>query len=126
MCRHRRTGKKTSGHLKKLREEWVTEPPYRFMFQDEARFGRISDIRRCWHPEPSMPLRRTSVIQENTYAYGVVNIFDGQFESLALPHCDTGCMQIFLDRISFRHKDGKIIMAVDGVGWHKSHTLEIP
>lgn len=64
--------------------------------------------------------------QENTYAYGAVNIISGQLESLILPHCDTGCMQIFLDEISGRHPDEKIAMVVDGAGWHKSKSLKVP
>lgn len=51
---------------------------------------------------------------------------DGRFESLVLPHCDTGCMQIFLDEISSRHQGEKIAMVMDGAGWHKSRSLNVP
>ena len=37
------------------------------MFQDEARFGRISDTRRCWCPKPARPLCQAMVTQEYTY-----------------------------------------------------------
>jgi hypothetical protein len=37
-----------------------------------------------------------------------------QFESLVLPRCDTGCMQIFLDMLSSRHECERIIMIADG------------
>ena len=96
------------------------------MFQDEARFGRISENRRCWCPKPVRPVCPSLVSQENTYAYGVVNILDGQFESLVLPHCDTDCMQIFLDEISGRHPGDKIVMVLDCAGWHKSKSLDLP
>ena len=36
------------------------------MFQDEARFGRISDTRRCWCPKPIRPLCYAMVTQEYT------------------------------------------------------------
>jgi transposase len=96
------------------------------MFQDEARFGRISENRRRWCPKPTRPVCPSLVSQENTYAYGVVNILDGQFESLVLPHCDTDCMQIFLDEISGRHPSDKIAMVLDCAGWHKSKSLDLP
>jgi len=96
------------------------------MFQDEARFGRISESRRCWCPRPIRPICPTSVSQENTYAYGVVDIESGRFESLVLPRCDTDCMQIFLDEISLRHREEKIVMVMDGAGWHKSKSLKVP
>jgi hypothetical protein len=37
------------------------------MFQDEARFGRISDVRTCWHKKPHRPQVRTQVTQHYTY-----------------------------------------------------------
>jgi transposase len=35
-------------------------------------------------------------------------------------------MQIFLDIISSRYKGEKIVMVLDGAGWHKSNRLTIP
>jgi len=96
------------------------------MFQDEARFGRISEHRRCWCPAPERPTCLSLVSQENIYAYGAVSFPGGQFESLVLPRCDTDCMQVFLDEISSRHSEEKILMITDGAGWHKSKSLEVP
>ncbi len=42
------------------------------MFQDEARFGRINDVRRCWAPKPMRPLCQAMLTHEYTYAYAVV------------------------------------------------------
>lgn len=47
------------------------------MFQDEARFGRISDTRYCWCRGPSRPLVQAMVTQHDTYAYGAVSPQDG-------------------------------------------------
>ena len=111
----------------KLQKKWIKKgDTFRLMFQDEARFGRISDHRHCWCPAPKRPVCPALVSQENTYAYGVVSLPDGQFESLVLPRCDTDCMQIFLKEISSRHPKEKILMVMDGAGWHKSKSLEVP
>lgn len=96
------------------------------MFQDEARFGRISDGRRCWCPKPTRPVCPTTVCHENIYAYGAVSILDGQLDSLILPKVNTTCMQIFLDEIAKRYSDERIVMVLDGAGWHKAHDLKIP
>lgn len=96
------------------------------MFQDESRFGLISETRRCWCPKPERPVCPSLVNQENTYTYGAVSLPDGQFESLVLPRCDTDCMRIFLDMLSSRHEGERIIMIADGAGWHKSSLLRIP
>ena len=96
------------------------------MFQDEARFGRISDVRRCWCPKPARPLCMASVSQEYAYAYAAVSIADGQMDSLMLPHVNTLCMQVFLDEVAARHPDDRIVMVLDGAGWHRAHALCVP
>lgn len=92
------------------------------MFQDEARFGRISDTRRCWCPKPARPLCRAMVTQEYTYAYAAVSVVDGEMDSLVLPRVNADCMQIFLDEVASRHPENRIIMVMDGAGWHQGVT----
>lgn len=96
------------------------------MFQDEARFGRISDTRSCWCRRPARPLVRAMVTQQYTYAYGTVSPQDGCFDSLVLPQVNTECMQIFLDEIARRHPDDNVVMVLDGAGWHKSKDFHLP
>jgi hypothetical protein len=96
------------------------------MFQDEARFGCIAETRRCWCPKPDRPVCPSTVSQEYTYAYGAASIMDGQWDSLILPQVNTVCMQIFLNEISTRYPDERIVMILDGAGWHKSKQLTVP
>ena len=96
------------------------------MFQDEARFGRISDVRRCWAPFPIRPLCRGMLTHEYTYAYGAVDAISGQFDSLILPYVNTACTQLFLDEVAARHPRHRIIMVMDGAGWHRSGALKVP
>ena len=118
--------KKLPQVIKEYKRTWLKGRPLRLMFQDEARFGRISRSRRCWCPKPHRPLCRTMVCQDYTYAYGAVSLPDGQWDSLVLPHADSICMQIFLDEISSRYPKEKILMVGDGAGWHRSKSLKIP
>jgi len=96
------------------------------MFQDKARFGRINDVRRCWAPRPVRPLCRAMVTHEYTYAYGAVDVLNGELDSLILPHVNTDCMQIFLDEVGARHPMHRIILVLDGAGWHASTELKPP
>ena len=112
--------------MNELLDGWQDGLPFRLMFQDESRFGLISETRRCWCPKPERPVCPSLVSQENTYVYGAVSLPYGKFESLVLPRCDTDCMQIFLDVLSERHDDERIVMIADGAGWHKSNSLRIP
>ena len=89
------------------------------MFQDEARFGRISDTRRCWCPRPTRPLCQAMVSQQYTYAYAAVSVADGELDSLLLPHVNGACMQLFIDEVAARHPGERVVMVMDGAGWHQ-------
>ena len=100
--------------------------PLRLMFQDEARFGRISDCRYCWAKFPLRPTVSAMLTHEYVYAYGVVSIQDGAFDSLVLPWVNSHCMALFLAEIASRYPDDNIVMVLDGAGWHKSLSMPIP
>ena len=96
------------------------------MFQDEARFGRINDVRRCWAPKPLRPVCQAMLTHEYTYAYAAVDVASGELDALILPHVNTACMQVFLDEVAARHADQHIVMVLDGAGWHTGHALQRP
>ena len=50
----------------------------------------------------------------------------GELDSLILPHVNTDCMQIFLNEVSARHLEERIVMVIDGAGWHRSDALIAP
>jgi transposase len=100
--------------------------PLRIMFEDEARFGRISDPRRCWAPFPFRPLVHAAVVQEFTYAYAAVSPHDGVLDSLILPGVGTDMMNLFVTEVATRHPNEFLIMIMDGAGWHTAKDLSIP
>ena len=118
--------KKLPERLAQIAQEWDRPGPIRLMFQDEARFGRIAENRRCWCPKPVRPVCPTMVCQEYIYAYGAVSIADGQWDSLILPQANTCCMQIFLDEVALRYPVDRIVMVLDGAAWHRSSGLKAP
>jgi transposase len=96
------------------------------MFQDEGRFGRICNPRRCWAPEGFRPSVPAQLIREFTYVFAAVSPCDGVMDSLILPEVNTQVMSIFLEEVSSRHHDDFIIMFMDRAGWHRSHNLTVP
>lgn len=118
--------KKLGEYIEEIEANWLGDQPVLLLFQDEARFGRISDIRKCWCPKPYRPLCQAMITHEYTYAYAAVSVADGQMDSLILPHVNSACMQIFLDEVAKRHPENRIIMILDGAGWHKAGTLVTP
>jgi transposase len=96
------------------------------MFQDEARFGRISDPKKCWAMDGIRPEIKVQTIREYVYVFGAISPKDGCHDSLILPYANTEAMSRFLEEVSRRHADERIIMFMDQAGWHKSKSLRIP
>lgn len=120
------SGKKLPEILSEIVQDWAGGQAVKLMFQDEARFGRISDVRRCWAPYPMRPMCQAMLTHEYTYAYGAVDACTGELDSLILPQVNTGCMQLFLNEVSKRHPNERIVMVIDGAGWHRSRMLKAP
>jgi transposase len=96
------------------------------MFQDEARFGRIADVRRCGCPKPIRPIGQAMVTPQYTSAYAAVSVLDGGLDTLILPRVNGACMPLFLDEVAARHPDERIVRVLDGAGWHQSGSLKLP
>lgn len=98
----------------------------RIMFQDEARFGRINNLRKCWVPLGYRPTVGKQMIREYTYVYAAVSPSDGVSDFLILPTMTTQVMNIFLAEVAKRHKNEFIYMLYDGAPCHKKNTLKVP
>ena len=102
------------------------ELPLRVMFQDEARFGRINDPKRCWSPKRTRPTVGKQIIREYTYAYGAVSPRDGAADFLILPVMTAVAMKVFPDELARRHDGQYILMIYDGAPCHSPGALNIP
>jgi hypothetical protein len=96
------------------------------MFQDEARFGRIQDARRCWAQSKCRPLIKAQLVREYTYAYAAVCPATGESSSLELPYANTECMNLFLSEVSKTYNGYNILMFMDQASWHKAGFLKVP
>jgi transposase len=96
------------------------------MFQDEARFGRISEGAACWAFPGFRPLVGAQIVRQYTYAYAALSPIDGIMDSFILPDMYTDTLSIFLAEVSKRHKKEFIVMVLDGAPCHRSGTLAVP
>ena len=96
------------------------------MFEDEARFGRMSDPIRCWAPAGCRPQVPTHRVRQYTHVFGSVCPQDGELISLILPYADTAAMSFYLAEVSRRHPDEHILMFLDRAGWHQAKALIVP
>jgi len=95
-------------------------------FEDEARFGRINNLRHCWVPKDDVPVAARQMIREHIYVFSSVCPQTGELYSLILPACNTDTMQIFLNGLSTQYDHYRIILLMDKAGWHISSKLFIP
>ena len=96
------------------------------MFQDEARFGRMSRARRCWAPAKTRPVMSNGYEREFTYVYGAVSPREGDFDYRVCQKMNTAEMGGFLHQISGKYPAEFILMVLDGASSHKAKALEIP
>jgi transposase len=104
----------------------VDRLPIRLMFQDEARFGRMSDPRACWAPAPQRPVVNLALVREFRYEYAAVSPWDGCLDFMTSEKMNTENMSAFLAQISQAHRDEYIIMVLDGASSHRSKDLKLP
>ena len=98
----------------------------RLMYIDEAGFGRISDMAKCWAPHGVRPVVYRHHIREYEYTYGAVDPVNGDKFFLVLPHCNTACMNVFLRELSAEFPKDYLLLGADNAVWHKAKSLEIP
>lgn len=96
------------------------------MFQDEARFGRMSDPRACWAPAPQRPTVSLALIREFRYEYCAVSPWDGALDYITSEKMNTESMTRFLSHVGNAHSDEFIVMVLDGASSHKSKDLQVP
>jgi hypothetical protein len=109
-----------------LKSEAVRGRAARIVFQDEARFGRMVRIRRCWAPAPLRPTVANGYERQFVYVYGAVSPVQGQLDWKICPKMDTEQMNAFLVQVSQAHPEEFIFMVLDGASSHRSHELLIP
>lgn len=96
------------------------------MFQDEARFGRMVRIRRCWSPAPERPVVANGYEREFVYVYGGVSPLEGELDWMICPKMNTERMGQYLAQVRAAHPGEFIVMVVDGASSHVSKDLVVP
>jgi len=109
-----------------LKPEVVRGRPVRLMFQDEARFGRMVRIRRCWSPAPLRPTVANGYERQFVYVYGAVSPVQGELDWKICPQMNTERMNEFLHQVSQAHPHEFIVMIWDGASSHRSQDLQLP
>ena len=116
--RHVPTGKKLPNALAQVVGSFAKSQPLRLMFQDEARFGRISDCRYCWAPYPLRPTVKAMLTHQYVYAYAAVSRWMAVWTAWCCQQSMVHAWHCFFAEVARRHPKENIVMVLDGAGWH--------
>jgi putative transposase len=103
-----------------------TQKPVKLFFEDEARFGRINNLSKCWVNRKDRAIVNQQIIREYIYAYTTVCPATGETFSIISPQNDTQAMTVFLKHLSRSFIQYNIVIVLDSAGWHRSKALQIP
>lgn len=98
----------------------------RLLFADEAGFGCITDVRRCWAPAPYRPQVARQQVRKFVHALAAVSPFDGAVSGLLCRSLDAAVMSTFLTLIARQYPGDFCVVVLDGAGWHISGDLAVP
>lgn len=97
--------------------------PINLWAQDEARFGRMNNLKRCWAPPGVRPVVHLQRVREYIYVFSVTSPWTGDSFSLILPLCNTNSMTMFLQQFSEQYSNFRNIIIVDRATWHVTKKL---
>ena len=95
-------------------------------FFDESRFGTHSKIGHGWFKTGIRTPVKVKLGYKNFYLYSAASPKTGKEFTLLLPNVNIQCMNIFLEEFVKANKERKIVIVMDGAGWHQSKKLIIP
>ena len=97
--------------------------PIKLWAQDEARFGRMNNPKKCWAPLQLRPTVHLQRIRQYLYVFSATSPETGEAYSLILPLCNTDAMGAFLESFSQHYNNYKNIIIVDQASWHTTKKL---
>lgn len=95
-------------------------------FEDEALFGRMNHVRKCWVHQPDRAIVKKQTVREYLYAFTTVCPQTGETCSIISPFCNTDAMNALLIETSLSFPNYRIIMILDSAGWHTTKKLVLP
>ena len=100
--------------------------PLVVFYQDEGRFGRLSQECKCWVQSKVVPTVKSQMVREYIYAFSALSPQTGDCYSIISPICNTEAMSIFLEEVAVQYSNYRLIMIMDKAGWHTSNLLQVP
>jgi hypothetical protein len=100
--------------------------PKKLFFQDESRFGLMTQAGRRWARKGKRPEMLYRQTRQYLALFASVCPETGEMSSLISPYMNTYAMNAHLKILSEEHPDTCNVVVLDGAGWHRSKDLELP
>ncbi len=97
--------------------------------EDEHRLGLKPILRKVWSPVGERPIARVHHRYEWTYLYAFAHPNTGEVHWLILPTVNAEAFSLALESFAREVGVGKrkrILLVLDGAGWHKAKKLRVP
>lgn len=104
----------------------MTGGKFRLFYQDEARFGRLPVIERAWSPKGMRPVVKAAVVREYKYAYGAIDVLNGDVFCRTYDMMNTEYMEDFISWLRKEYPNDYIVLVVDGASSHTTEKLKLP
>jgi len=95
-------------------------------FEDEAYFGRMSNPVPCWAPRKTRPLLPMQRQKQCRSVYGAVNPLTGGVFEMTAGRNNSETTGEFLRALSASRGGARMLVFLDGAGWHKAKGLAVP
>ncbi len=110
--------------VKKLTEEKTIKKPFKLFFQDEMRFGLISNYRRSWSRVGERTVTANQQEYSNRYLYSAIDPINGDsFQYIGFSDVNAKVTKKFLDALQEEYKDYHILLIWDNAPFHRKKEL---
>jgi len=92
--------------------------PVKVWFADEARFGLLPIIRKCWTLKGLRPVAPYATKYEWSYVYGAIDVVEGELVCSQTSTTDLPTTEAFLQEICKEFPRHEHIVVWDGAGFH--------
>jgi len=120
--------KKLSLELSRLQAQYP-EADIEVWCEDEHRLGLQPVLRRVWTPVGEQPIAEVKTQYQWLWLYGFVHPESGENYWWILPYANTQLFNRVLADFAREFqlsRNKRVLLVLDGAGWHISHSLELP
>lgn len=110
--------------VEKLKSNEGIDKPIKVFFQDEMRFGLISNYRRSWSKVGERTVIANQQEYSNRYLYSAIDPIEGSsFQYIGFSDVNANVTKKFLEALKKEYKDYHIVLIWDNAPFHRKKEL---